>query len=539
LVGVKRALLSVSDKTGIVDFAQALADTGVEIISTGGTARTLRDAGITVKDVSEITGFPEMMDGRVKTLHPLIHGGLLCLRDNNEHVAQAQQHDIQCIDLVAVNLYPFRETVAIKDVNLEDAIENIDIGGPTLVRASAKNYKHVAIVTDPADYRTIIAELRTGSEVSPSTREKLAVKAFRHTADYDSAIDTYLSKQLAGEDILRLKFVSGKTLRYGENWHQWAKFFSQPDVEGASLSKAVQHHGKEMSYNNYVDADNAMQTIMELRDVPAACVVKHNNPCGLATGDTLRIALSAAWDGDPISAFGSIICFNRTVDLDTATFMKGKFVELILAPGFEPDALEFLKEKSKDIRLLELPEMDEGIRVESRFTHIMGGMLQQSRDIGVFEKWDVVSEHDFPESKRGLATFSMIACKRTKSNSVIIAREYSKGRYMVLGMGAGQPNRVDSIRKLAITKVWENLGVIYENEKPGIPYDDYVNEVMSECVLSSDAFFPFDDSIIHSAENHIRYIVSPGGSIRDEEVIATANRLGVSLVFTGMRHFNH
>ncbi len=539
MVSVKRALLSVSDKAGIVDFAKALTDMGVEIISTGGTARTLRNAGITVKDVSDITDFPEMMDGRVKTLHPKIHGGLLCLRDNSEHLAQAQQHDIQLFDLVAVNLYPFRETVAKKDVTLEDAIENIDIGGPTMVRASAKNYKHVAIVTDPADYQTIITELQSAGKVSAPTREKLAVKAFRHTADYDSAIDTYLSKQLADEDVLRLKFVSGKTLRYGENWHQWAKFYSQPDVEGASLSKAVQHHGKEMSYNNYVDADNAMQTIMELQGVPAACVVKHNNPCGLATGDTLYSALSAAWDGDPISAFGSIICFNRTVDLDTAMFMKGKFVELILTPGFEPEALEFLKEKSKDIRLLELPQMDEGIKVDSRFTHIMGGMLQQSRDIGVFEKWDVVSEHEFPDSKRGLAEFSMVACKRTKSNSVIIAWEYSKGRYMVLGMGAGQPNRVDSIRKLAITKARENLELIYEKETPGVPFDDYVKDVMSGCVLSSDAFFPFDDSIIHSAEHNLRYIVSPGGSIRDEEVIATANRLGVSLVFTGMRHFNH
>lgn len=539
MISVKHALLSVSDKTGIVDFAEALTDMGVELISTGGTARTLRDAGITVKDVSDITDFPEIMDGRVKTLHPKIHGGLLCLRDNSEHLAQVQQYDIQLIDLVAVNLYPFRETIVKKDVTLEDAIENIDIGGPTMVRASAKNYKHVAIVTDPADYQTIITELQSGGRVSAPTREKLAVKAFRHTADYDSAIDIYLSKQLADEDVLRLKFVSGKTLRYGENWHQWAKFYSQPDVEGASLSKAVQHHGKEMSYNNYVDADNAMQTIMELQGVPAACVVKHNNPCGLATGDTLYSALLAAWDGDPVSAFGSIICFNRTVDLDTATFMKGKFVELILAPGFEPEALEFLKDKSKDLRLLELSEMDESIKVDSRFTHIMGGMLQQSRDIGLFEKWDIVSEHDFPDSKRGLAEFSIVACKRTKSNSVIIAWEYSKGHYMVLGMGAGQPNRVDSIRKLAITKTRENLELIYEKEKPDVPFDDYVKDVMSECVLSSDAFFPFDDSIIQSAEHNLRYIISPGGSIKDEEVIATANGLGVSLVFTGMRHFNH
>lgn len=539
MVSVSRALLSVSDKSGIVDFAKALTELGIEIISTGGTARSLKDAGIPVRDVSDITGFPEMMDGRVKTLHPRVHGGLLCLRDNAEHLSQVQEQEIGLIDLVAVNLYPFRETVAKPDVTLGEAIENIDIGGPTLIRASAKNYRHVAVITDPADYSSIIDELQSGGEVSLSTKEGLAVKAFRHTADYDAAIDTYLSRELAGEDILRLKYTTGRELRYGENWHQWARFYKEEGVEGAALSKAVQHHGKEMSYNNYVDTDNAMQTVLEIDGVPAACVVKHNNPCGLATGDTLRDALSAAWDGDPISAFGSIICFNRTVDLETAQFTKGRFVEVVLAPGFEPDAMEFLKDKSKDLRILELPEMDEGIRIESRLTNVLGGMLQQSRDIGVFEKWDVVTEHRFPESKRGLAEFSMAACKRTKSNSVIVAWEYSPGSYMVLGMGAGQPNRVDSIRKLAVTKARENLELIYEREKPGLPFEQYLKDVMSECVLSSDAFFPFDDSIIHSAEHHIRYIVSPGGSIRDAEVIATANRLGVSLVFTGMRHFNH
>jgi phosphoribosylaminoimidazolecarboxamide formyltransferase/IMP cyclohydrolase len=539
LASVKRALLSVSDKKGIVDFAKALVDMDIEITSTGGTSSALRDAGITVRDVFEITGFPEIMDGRVKTLHPRIHGGLLCLRDNSEHVAQAQQQDIQFIDLVAVNLYPFSETVAKKDVTLEEAIENIDIGGPTLVRASAKNYKHVTIITDPDDYSRIIAELQANGKIALSTNEELAVKAFRHTADYDAAIDTYLSRELGGEDILRLKYTSGQTLRYGENWHQWAKFYKEPGVEGAALSKAVQHHGKDMSYNNYVDTDNAMQTVLELGDEPAACVVKHNNPCGLATGDTLCNALSAAWDGDPVSAFGSIICMNHTIDLKTAQFMKGRFIEVVLAPDFEPDALEFLKLKSKDLRILELPGMRQGIKVESKLTNILGGMLLQSRNTGLFEKWDVVTEHPFPESKLGLAEFSMLACKRTKSNSVIIAWEYSPGRYMVLGMGAGQPNRVDSIRKLAVTKARENLEIIYKREKPDVPFELYLKNVMSETVLSSDAFFPFDDSIIHSSEHDIRYIVSPGGSIRDDEVIATADRLGVSLAFTGMRHFNH
>jgi phosphoribosylaminoimidazolecarboxamide formyltransferase/IMP cyclohydrolase len=539
LAGAKRALLSVSDKRGIVDFAKALASMDIEIISTGGTASVLRAGGITVRDVSDITGFPEMMDGRVKTLHPKIHGSLLCLRDNNEHISQLKKQNIELIDIVAVNLYPFRETIGEKKVSLEDAIEYIDIGGPTLIRASAKNYKHVVIVTDPADYSCIIDELQTKHEVSLATKEKLAVKAFSHTADYDAAIDTYLSRELTQKDIIRLKFIEGRTLRYGENWHQWAKFYIKPGVEGATLSKAVLHHGKEMSYNNYVDADNALQTILELDDKPAACVVKHNNPCGLATGNTLAEALSSAWDGDPVSAFGSIVCLNNTVDLETVRFMKGKFLEVILAPAYNPDALEFLKQKSADLRILELPEMRQGINVTSSFTHIIGGMLQQSRDVGVFEKWDVVTECQFPESMRKLAEFSMIACKRTKSNSIIIAWEYSPGLYMVLGMGAGQPNRVDAIRKLAVTKAKENLEFIYERKKPDVPFDQFVNDVLSECVLSSDAFFPFDDSIIHSAEHNIRYIVSPGGSIRDNEVIATANRLRVSLVFTGMRHFNH
>ncbi|MEA3293483.1 MAG: bifunctional phosphoribosylaminoimidazolecarboxamide formyltransferase/IMP cyclohydrolase [Euryarchaeota archaeon] len=539
MVRIKQALLSVSDKTGIADFAKALNKLGIEIISTGGTKSTLKDSQIPVEDVSKVTGFPEMMDGRVKTLHPKIHAGLLCLRENKEHIKQAQEQNIELIDLVAVNLYPFQETVAKKDVSLKEAIENIDIGGPTLIRASAKNYPYVVIITDPEDYSLIVNELEAHNEISLTTRERLAVKAFRHTANYDAIIDTYLSKQLMDEDILRLLFTQGNTLRYGENWHQWAKFYKEPDVEGASLSCSVQHNGKEMSYNNYVDTDNAMQTILELGDDPSACMVKHNNPCGLATGGTLTEALSAAWDGDPVSAFGSIICLNKEVDITTARFMKGKFIEVILAPGYEPEAMEFLQQKSKDLRIMEMSQMRQGIKVKRKLTYIMGGMLSQSRDIGIYDKWEVVSEHPFPESKRGLAEFSMTACKRTKSNSIIITREYAKQKYMVLGMGAGQPNRVDSIRKLAVTKAKENLELIYEREKLKIPFDQYMKNIMSECVLSSDAFFPFDDSIIHSAEHNIRYIISPGGSIRDNEVIATANKLGISLVFTGMRHFNH
>lgn len=537
---VKRALLSVSDKTGIVELARGLESLGVKIISTGGTAKILRDAGIEVTDVSEVTGCPEMMGGRVKTLHPRIHGGLLCLRESQEQMAEAEKEDISLIDMVAVNLYPFEITVLKAEVELEEAIENIDIGGPTLLRSAAKNYRSVTVLSDPADYGHVLRELRSSGIVSDSTRAALAVKAFRHTADYDAAIDTYLSKALQGEEILRLKFIDGVKLRYGENWHQEAYFYKDPDIKGPSLAKASQLHGKELSYNNYVDADNALQTVKELGNAaPAVAIVKHNNPCGLATGNTLLQALQAAWNGDPISAYGSIICTNEIFDLEAAIYLNGKFVEIILAPDFKPDALEYLKNKSENLRLLKLPELRDVFGTEYTYKYVIGGMLKQSRDIGIYEKWESVTEIPYPESKRSLSEFCLKACKATKSNAVILAYEYDPSYYMVLAMGAGQPNRVDSIRKLAATKAVENLKIIYERESPGTSFEEYCKKIMLECVMASDAFFPFDDSIIYAAENNIRYIVSPGGSIRDQEVIDTANRLEVSMVFTGMRHFLH
>jgi phosphoribosylaminoimidazolecarboxamide formyltransferase/IMP cyclohydrolase len=537
---VKRALLSVSDKTGIVEFARGLESLGVKIISTGGTAKIIRDAGVDVTDVSEITGCPEMMGGRVKTLHPRIHGGLLCLRENKEHMEEAAKEDISLIDLVAVNLYPFEVTVSKEGVELEEAIENIDIGGPTLLRSAAKNYRSVTVISDPLDYGHVLKELRSSGVISDSTRAALAVKAFRHTADYDAAIDTYLSKTLLGKEVLRLNFADGLKLRYGENWHQKAYFYKETKTEGPSLAKAFQLHGKELSYNNYVDADNALQTVKELGNAsPAVAIVKHNNPCGLATGDTLLRALQAAWDGDPISAFGSIICTNEIFDLESATFLNGKFVEIILAPDFKPDALEYLKNKSENLRLLRLPELREAFGTDYTYKYIIGGMLKQGRNIGIYEKWESVTDIVYPEGKRALSEFCLKACKATKSNAVILAYEYEPGFFMVLGMGAGQPNRVDSIRKLAATKAEENLKIMFERDKPGVPFEAYCQKIMSECVMASDAFFPFDDSIIYAAESNIRYIVSPGGSIRDAEVIATANRLGVSMIFMGMRHFLH
>lgn len=542
MVPVKRALISVSDKTGIVDFCRELQESGVEILSTGGTSTVLKDSGIEVVDVSEITGFPEMMDGRVKTLHPKIHGGILALRNNPLHRREAVENNIPFIDLLAVNLYPFEKTINREEVELSEAIEHIDIGGPTLVRAGAKNYEYVTVITDPQDYTHVTEELKQKGGISLKTRERLAVKAFRHTANYDSIIDTYLSKALLGEDVLRLHFTGGQPLRYGENWHQSAVFYKEEGIRGPSLSKAQQLHGKQLSYNNYVDADNAMQTIKELEQVtdkPAVVVVKHNNPCGLATGNTQLEALQNAWMGDPISAFGSILCFNKPVELEAAEFLKGKFVELILAPGFTPHALEFLRNKSRNLRLLELPELCEDLDITHTYNYVIGGMLKQTPNRGLFEKWECVTQHPFPVEKQGLAAFTIAACKRTKSNAVTLGYEYQPGCYTLLAMGAGQPNRVDSIRKLAVTKARENLRLAYDEEKPEKSFEDYCRGVFSECVLASDAFFPFPDSITHAAEAGIRYIVSPGGSIRDSEVISEADRLGISLVFTGMRHFNH
>jgi phosphoribosylaminoimidazolecarboxamide formyltransferase/IMP cyclohydrolase len=538
---VKRALISVSDKTGVVEFASGLAELGVEILSTGGTARKLREAGVAVKDVSEYTGFPEMMDGRVKTLHPKVHAALLALRDNPEHMRQIQEQNVELIDMVVVNLYPFKQTIAKPDVTLEDAIENIDIGGPTMLRSSAKNFKHVAVVTDPNDYDDILKELKDTGEVSSETKTRLAVKVFRHTADYDAAIDTYLSKNLADEQILRLKFVRGTPLRYGENWHQKAKFYLQEGVTEACISRIKQLHGKALSFNNYLDGDGSFESVKSFKDSVAVSVIKHTNPCGLATGETLPEAMAAAWAGDPVSAFGSVISTTRAVDLKTAEFLKGKFVEAVIAPDFEPDALEFLKSKSKDIRLLQVPDLFAGEPVAKTYRYVTGGMLEQSRDLEMFEKWESATTTQFPEDKKPLAEFTWKAAKHTKSNAIMIGYEYKAGQYQVIGMGAGQPNRVDALRKLAVTKAEENFGLMYDSlePKPAESKEEFIKNKMGECVLASDAFFPFDDNIKNASKHNIKYIVEPGGSNRDNEVINTANELNIALVFTGMRHFMH
>ncbi|HIE05055.1 MAG TPA: bifunctional phosphoribosylaminoimidazolecarboxamide formyltransferase/IMP cyclohydrolase [Candidatus Latescibacteria bacterium] len=536
-MAIRRALISVSDKKNVVDFARGLRELGVDIISTGGTARLLKENGIPVREVSELTGFPEILGGRVKTLHPKVHGGILARREDPEHIRQAEELGVELIDMVVVNLYPFESTARKPGVGLEELVENIDIGGPTMIRSAAKNYKYVAVVTDPEDYGWILEELRGNGDLSEDSRRRLCVKAFRRTADYDSAIDKVLSERLVGKKVLRLSFREGRKLRYGENWHQKAAFYTA-GAEGSCVANAKQLWGKEMSYNNYLDADSALEAVRELRDEVGVAVIKHTNPCGYATGETLREALEAAWEGDPVSAFGSIIAFTRSVDLEAAEFLRGKFVEILIAPGYEEGALEFLRSHKKDTRILDVPPLD--LEPEDvTYRYVRGGMLEQERDRRLMEKWEVVTKKNFPEDKRSLAEFAYKAVKHTKSNAIVLAREYRPGFYQVLGMGSGQPNRVDSFRKLALSKAKENLSRFHSSEAPDMPLEDYINAQLREVVLASDAFFPFPDVVELAAEAGIRYVVQPGGSVRDPEIVETADRLGVAMAFTGTRHFLH
>lgn len=557
---IKRCLISVSDKTGVVEFARAMAELGIEIISTGGTAKILSENGIDVVPIEDVTGFPEMMDGRVKTLHPKIHGGLLGLRDNPDHVKQAEGMQIGWIDMVVVNLYPFEETIAKEDVGLEEAIENIDIGGPTMLRSAAKNYRFVAVVTDPSDYDLVLSEIRENGEVSLETKKILAAKVFRRTADYDSAIDRYLSASFLEEDVLRLRYNRGQSLRYGENSHQRATFYVDENCRESSVAGAEVLHGKEMSYNNYMDADAALEAVKDLAGHVGVAVIKHTNPCGYAVGETPREALERAWAGDPISAFGSVIACNTKVDLAFAEFLKGKnithigymvkdgrmipqevptkFVEVIIAPEFDQDALDLLS-KTKALRILKVKSPD-GTDIEP-FTYrkITGGMLSMERDLACWDKFETVTQKTFDEDKKRLAEFIYKACKHTKSNAIVLGREYRSGFYQVIGMGAGQPNRVDSLRKLAVTKAMENLQIEYDRKKPGGSFEEYSQQEMGEMVLASDAFFPFDDTVRVAAEYGIRYIVQPGGSKRDQDSIDACDETGIAMVMTGMRHFRH
>ncbi|MFH0907708.1 MAG: bifunctional phosphoribosylaminoimidazolecarboxamide formyltransferase/IMP cyclohydrolase [bacterium] len=541
---IERALISVFDKAGVVEFAKALHELGIELLSTGGTATAIRKAGIPVKDVSEFTGFPEMLDGRVKTLHPKVHAGLLHIRDNAEHQSTMKKHDLAPIDLVCVNLYPFQQTIARKGVTFDEAIENIDIGGPTMLRSAAKNHTFVTVVTDPADYGRVLQSIKdhTGN-TTPELRLELAQKAYAQQALYDGAIAQYLAQQLPGSATPRpfvVAFTDGVKLRYGENPHQDATFYKEPTSCEATIAHAEILHGKEMSYNNYLDADSAVESVRELSGVPAVSIIKHNNPCGYATGATLAEAFEAAWSGDTVSAFGSVIAVTVTVDLDTAKLLQDRFVEVLVAPDFAPDALDFLRNKSKNLRLLKLHRPLAPAQKSLVLRQINGGLLVQDRNTDVASQWMVPTATMFPEEKRALAGFGVKACKHVKSNAITIVREYKPGQYMMLGMGGGQPNRVDALRKLAITKAQENIGLLYEKKTEyGKSPTDFYSAIIKECVLVSDAFFPFPDNIVFAAEGGIRYIVQPGGSKKDEEIISACDEYGIAMAFTGIRHFRH
>ena len=517
---ITRALISVSDKTGVVEFAQALANAGVEILSTGGTAKLLRDSGITCMEVSDYTGFPEMMDGRVKTLHPKIHGGILGRRGTDDEVMEA--HAIGRIDLVAVNLYPFQQTVANPDCSLEDAIENIDIGGPTMIRAAAKNHKDVAIVVDPADYSTVIGEINANANsVSDATCFRLAVKTFEHTAQYDGAIANYLGTITdSGEketfpNTINLSFNKAQGMRYGENPHQGAAFYVENNVSEACISTATQLQGKELSFNNIADTDAALECVKQFNESPACVIVKHANPCGVATADDLLAAYDRAYATDPESAFGGIIAFNQELDASTAqAIIDRQFVEVIIAPSVAADAMEVVKAK-QNVRLLSCGQWSAEPNARFDFKRVNGGLLVQDTDLELLNDMKVVSERQPTEEEMRDLLFSWKVSKFVKSNAIVYGKDG-----MTIGVGAGQMSRVNSARIAAIKA--EHAGLTVKGS-----------------VMASDAFFPFRDGIDNAAEAGIAAVIQPGGSMRDDEVIAAANEHGMAMVFTGMRHFRH
>lgn len=518
---VSRALVSVSDKTGIETLAQGLAGLGVEILSTGGSAEAIRAAGIEVVEVSDHTGFPEIMGGRVKTLHPKIHGGILARRGIDEDAMR--EHGIGAIDLVVVNLYPFEETVARADCTLTEAVENIDIGGPAMIRAAAKNHAFVAVVCDPGDYGDVLAEIRSGGIVSAATRSRLAAKAFRHTAEYDHAITTYLSPRTAREeeafpDTLTVRFRKQQDLRYGENPHQRAAFYTDFGGAPGTLAHAEQIQGKELSYNNIADTDAALDCVRSFSG-PACCIVKHANPCGVAEAGDIAAAYEYAYATDPTSAFGGIIAFNRPLTAAlAATIVERQFVEVIASPGVEPDALAALATKP-NVRVLSLDAWSAEPLHQLEYKRVMGGLLVQDRDVGAQQTAagslrTVTKRNPTAGELRDLVfAWRVVAC--VKSNAIVYARD---GR--TVGIGAGQMSRVYSARIAAIKAADEGLEV-------------------AGSVMASDAFFPFRDTIDSAAEAGITAVVQPGGSMRDEEVIAAADEHGMAMVFTGERHFRH
>lgn len=515
-----KALISVSDKTGVVEFAKGLVALGWEILSTSGTMKLLKESGVPVTSVSDVTGFPEICDGRVKTLHPKIHGALLARRDIPEHMKELKDNDIDTIDLVCVNLYPFRETIAKPDVTMEDAVEHIDIGGPSMLRSAAKNWESVTVVCNPADYETILSEIKADGNTTRDTRLKLSAKAYTHTAEYDMAISTYMRAQAGLPEKLFLEYDLKQELRYGENPHQEAKFFASTVKEPFSLATAEQLNGKELSYNNIQDA-NATLNIAREFDEPFCVGVKHMNPCGSATGKTIAEAWKKAYEADKTSIFGGIVAANREIDLETAQMLKPIFLEIVMAPSFAPDALELLCTK-KNLRVLKV-DMSKDNTVRKQYVSMNGGMLVQDRDINTktVSAEQCVTEAKPTAEQLADLEFAWKIVKHVKSNAIVVAKNG-----MTYGVGAGQMNRIGSA-EIALKQAQATL------KEEG-------KDIMTEgLVLASDGFFPFNDCVALAAEYGIKAIVQPGGSIRDEDSVKLADEKGITMLFTGERHFKH
>lgn len=515
----KRALISVSDKTGCVEFAKELVQLGYEVLSTGGTAKAIAEAGIDVTEVSSVTGFPECLDGRVKTLHPMIHAGILAMRSNEQHMKQLEELGVTPIDIVAINLYPFKATILKQPaVSLEVAIENIDIGGPTMIRAAAKNWQDVAVIVDPSDYAEVIAQLKADGAVSKEKKFALAGKVFEHTAQYDSLINSYLRKA-RGEsplaDSLTLTYEKVQEMRYGENPHQAAAFYREISNQSNCLSAAEQLHGKELSYNNINDANGAIDVLKEFgNERPCAVGVKHANPCGVGLGDTILEAYQRAYESDTVSIFGGIVALNREVDAATATELAKIFLEIIIAPSFSQEALDILTQK-KNIRLLRLPDVAQpNLKDALDMKKVAGGLLVQQLDTELMDESQLkcVTKRQPTEQEMEQLRFAWRVVKHVKSNGICLVKDN-----MTVGVGPGQTNRVTAL-ELAIK---------------------YAGDRANGSVMGSDAFFPFSDCVEAAARAGITAIIQPGGSIRDEDSIKACDEAGIAMVFTGMRHFKH
>ncbi len=523
---VRRALISVSDKTGLIELATALSERGVELLSTGGSAKAMRDAGLAVKDVSDVTGFPEMMDGRVKTLHPNVHGGLLALRDNDDHVAAMTKHGIGAIDLLVVNLYPFEETVA-KGADYETCIENIDIGGPAMIRAAAKNAAFVNVVVDVEDYEKLLGDMdQHDGATCPKFRRKLAQKAYARTAAYDAAVSTWMAEQLELEAPKRRAFAGElkQTLRYGENSHQKAAFYTDGSNR-PGVATAVQLQGKELSYNNINDTDAAFELVAEFapENGPACAIIKHANPCGVAVGATLAEAYQKAFDCDRTSAFGGIVALNQPLDAETAKKITEIFTEVVIAPGASDEAKEIFSAK-KNLRLLLTDGLPDPRKPITAYKQVAGGLLVQDKDVGHVGMDDlkVVTEKAPTEQEMADLLFAWKVAKHVKSNAIVYVKDGA-----TVGVGAGQMSRLDSAN-VAAAKAERMAAELGMDESPA-----------KGCAVASDAFFPFPDGLLEAAAAGGKCVIQPGGSMRDDEVIKAANEAGLAMVFTGMRHFRH